>query len=52
MNLGESVSKCKIFIDTVSFGFFLRFFSKKNLCRENSQLAEPILQKFATDNFS
>jgi len=50
-NLEESVSKCKKFIDTVSFGFFLLFLVSYFLFRKNSELAEPFIQKIHTDNF-
>jgi len=51
MNLGESVSKCKIFIDTVSFGYFVLFFPFDFFFRKNRQLALLNYGKFLTAIF-
>jgi hypothetical protein len=52
MNLGESVSERKIFIDTVAFGFFLLFFRAGFFLSKYKQLAMLMMENFPIDNFS
>jgi len=51
-NLGEGVSECKIFIDTVSFGFFVLIFRANFFPRKFKTLGMAIMKETSERQFS
>jgi len=51
-NLGEGVSECKIFIDTVSFRFFVLIFRENFFPRKFKTLGMAIMKEISERQFS